>query len=282
VEAGSAASIHYDPLLAKVIAHGPDRAVAVRRLALALRSARIHAGITNRSLLVRILEHPEYLAGDVDTDFLERHEPVQLSAPLLDVAAERRAAIAAALAGQEQRRAEAKALSSIPSGWRNSPSQPQVAHYTGENGDHEVLYRFTDTGLEVEGERMVRLGQCTSDLVDLEIESLRAEYSVHSVGEVVYVDGPEGPAHLIEVPRFRSADAEEPAGSLHAPMPGRVIKVAVAEGDEVAEGAVLMVIEAMKMEHALRAPYSGRVSSLKAAEGDQVVAAAVLVVVEQE
>ena len=86
---------------------------------------------------------------------------------------------------------------------------------------------------------------------------------------------------LVERPRFPEATREDDPGSLHAPMPGRIVKVLVGEGDEVTDGQVLIVLEAMKMEHSLRAPYDGIVQSVAAASGDQVEAGQVLVVVDQ-
>ncbi|MGO9343036.1 MAG: acetyl/propionyl/methylcrotonyl-CoA carboxylase subunit alpha, partial [Acidimicrobiales bacterium] len=118
VEDGSVVSPWYDPMLAKMIAHSPTRAESARALASALSGAEIHGVTTNRDLLVRILRHPEFLSGDTDTGFLVRHDPAELGAPLASPEAERLHAIAAALAAQAERRASAKVLGGLPSGWR--------------------------------------------------------------------------------------------------------------------------------------------------------------------
>jgi propionyl-CoA carboxylase alpha chain len=86
---------------------------------------------------------------------------------------------------------------------------------------------------------------------------------------------------LVALSRFPAADVTEAPGSLHAPLPGKVIRVEVSAGDVVSEGQVLVVLEAMKMEHTLRAPHDGSVVDVHFAPGDQVEAGAVLVVVEQ-
>ncbi|MGH9892151.1 MAG: acetyl-CoA carboxylase biotin carboxyl carrier protein subunit, partial [bacterium] len=105
-------------------------------------------------------------------------------------------------------------------------------------------------------------------------------FAVNRVGDTFHVDGPSGYLRLRELPRFPESSIEEEAGSLHAPMPGKVIKVLVGEGEIVDEGQVLVVLEAMKMEHSLRAPHSGMVKAIRSIEGEQVAAGQVLVVVE--
>ncbi|HSJ33927.1 MAG TPA: biotin carboxylase N-terminal domain-containing protein [Acidimicrobiia bacterium] len=280
VESGSEISVYYDPMLAKVVAWAPTRAEAAILLARSLERAAVHGSVTNRDLLVRILRHPEFLAGEIDTHFLERHEPSALSAPLVDADGERRAAVAAALAAQVRHRHQARALGTLPSGWRNVPSQPQRIDFAGSHGEIEVGYSFDRSGrLTVDGYDNARLLEASEDRVGLELEGLLGWYRVHQSGDTIYVDGPEGPVQLTEKPRFPDTEHEEDPGSLHAPMPGKVIRVTVEEGDTVEEGQVLVVLEAMKMEHSLRAPHGGVVTAIHAGAGDQVAAEAVLVVV---
>ena len=122
--------------------------------------------------------------------------------------------------------------------------------------------------------------QVTATWVDIESDGVRRRYRVHRRGRDTWVGGPEGCSHLVEHLRFPDAVAEEIPGSLHAPMPGRVVKVLVAENDPVVAGQALLVLEAMKMEHTLRAPHTGKVISVKAQPEDQVEAAQTLIVVE--
>ncbi|MFP3913910.1 MAG: acetyl/propionyl/methylcrotonyl-CoA carboxylase subunit alpha [Actinomycetota bacterium] len=279
VEDGSRISPHYDPMLAKVVAWGPTREEAVRLLARSLESTSIHGSTTNRNLLVRILRHPEFLAGDTDTHFLSRHDPGELSGPLADAAAEQRAAVAAALAFQASRRRRTPVLGTIPSGWRNVPTQMQTVSFQGEHGAVEVNYRFGRDGLEVAGYGGVRLVDCRPEQVVLELDGRLGRYDVARYDDVVFVDGPGGTVRLTEDPRFPAHTAGDAPGSLHAPMPGTVIGVEVAEGDAIHEGQVLIVMEAMKMEHALRAPQDGVVAEVRAAAGDQVSSGEVLVIV---
>ena len=281
VERGSNVTAHYDPMLAKVIAWAPTREEAARVLASGLERARIHGLVTNRNLLVRVLRHPEFLAGETDTHFLERHDPVELSRPFGTPEDERRAALAAALAIQAANRRDAKVLATLPSGWRNVASQPQVVKFRGDHAEEiEVRYRFDRWGtLTAEGFPAVRPLDIAPERVAMEVDGLMEVYDVARYGDALYLEGPAGPMRLTVLPRFPEHEKEEDPGSLHAPMPGKVVRVEVEEGETVSEGQVLVVMEAMKMEHALRAPHPGVVTEVRARDGDQVSANEILVVV---
>jgi acetyl/propionyl-CoA carboxylase alpha subunit len=285
VENGSTIAVHYDPMLAKVICWAETRTEAAAVLAAALQRARIHGSITNRDLLVAVLRHPEFVAGGTDTHFLERHDPAELAVPAVGETEMRAALVAAALAGQAERTEARTLLPAVPSGWRNSPSQLQLTRFLGPDGEHEVGYRFEPRGgldATVDGASLpgVTLHTCLPKLVGLEIERHLRWFEIERVGDVFHIDGPGGYLRLEELPRFPTAGVEEDAGSLHAPMPGKVIAVRVEQGSAVAEGQILVLMEAMKMEHALRAPFAGTVREVRAAPGDQVDAAQVLVVVD--
>jgi propionyl-CoA carboxylase alpha chain len=275
---GSMVSVHYDPMIAKVIAHAPTREGAAAILAHALRDAHIHGSTTNRALLVRILEHPEFLAGETDTHFLQRHDVSELGRPLFDEAGERLSALAAAVVDQVVERASTSLLLSLPSGWRNSPSQLQQRSYSGHFGVHDIGYSVT-APFQLEGIGTVEVIDVDGAHALLKIGDHEHSFDVARYDGLRYVDSSLGPVRLTVVPRFPSRHAEEEAGSMHAPMPGKVLRVAVAEGDEVADGTILVVMEAMKMEHTLRAPHAGVVSQVHCAAGDQVEADTVLVVV---
>lgn len=123
---GSTVSIHYDPMLAKVISYAPTRQQSARVLADAVARARLHGVRTNRDLLVNVLRHPAFLDGATDTAFFDTHGLAELAAALCDAAAVRLSAIAAALADAARNRATAVVFGSVPSGWRNLASGYQV------------------------------------------------------------------------------------------------------------------------------------------------------------
>jgi propionyl-CoA carboxylase alpha chain len=271
-------------MLAKVIAWAPTRAEAASRLAGALVGTQIHGVTTNRDLLVRVLRHPEFLAGRTDTAFLPRHDPMVLGAPLADADVVRRHAIAAALSGQAARRATAGVQPTLPSGWRNVATGPQRVAFVSGDQRVEVGYRFSRDGLSVsvDGASDVVLWSAAPDhVVDITVDGLRSRVSVHQVGPVWYVDSNEGSSTLIEEERFPLPQHADAVGSLLAPMPGAVTRVLVATGADVNAGDTLLVLEAMKMEHPVRAPHAGRVSEVRVTAGQQVDTGAVLVVLEE-
>jgi acetyl/propionyl-CoA carboxylase alpha subunit len=274
---GSRVHPHYDPLLAKVIAHAPTRAEAVRLLAAALEGARLHGPPTNRELLVGVLRHPAFLDGEIDTGFLDRHAGELAAAPR-EPGRVWLNAVAAALAGQAERRAGA----TLPSGWRNNPSQLQRIDFEGISVGYRLARDVLE--LEVDGEpRAARLGSCAPGLVELEAEGVLRRFEVHRVGEVHYVDGPLGPSALRELARLPEPSPASPvAGSLVAPLPGVVRRVGGRPGDRVEAGAVLVVLEAMKTEHRVAAPHAGVLGDLLVAEGQEVEAGTVLAVLQDE
>jgi propionyl-CoA carboxylase alpha chain len=272
-EAGSVVSTHYDAMLAKVIAHAPTRASAARKLAAALERARIHGVCTNRDLLVGILRAPDFLAGRVGTDFLER-TPVVAATERTEP--HRHLLVAATVALAEDRKARRTVQRGIPVGWRNVTSQPQlttfepdlvVSWYGGRDG-----YRFD--GVEV--------WATTPTSITLVEDGIAATYAVRVEGTAVEVDGPLGHARLVERPRFTDPAEQHPSGSLLAPMPGTVVSVAVEAGDRVAAGDPVLVLEAMKMQHTVSAPHPGTITEIDVQPGTQVAAGEILAVVEEE
>lgn len=279
IESGSEVSAHYDPMLAKVIAHGGTRTEAIATLASSLRRARIHGSQTNRALLVRILESDDFAGGNIDTSFIGRHDIQDLAAPLATQEDETRAARAAALADQAEVRAAAPVLSTIPSGFRNLTSQHQLRSYAGRHSSHDVAYSLKGSTVSL-AEVDLELSGLTQETVEFSEAGTSYQFHIARYGDVRHVDTHTVPSRLVVVPRFPDLTTDEDAGSLHAPMPGQIIRVDVLVDDVVKEGQPLVVLEAMKMEHTIRAPIAGRVTDVACTAGDQVVANAVLVVIE--
>ena len=278
---GSTVSIHYDPMLAKVISYAPTRRQAALVLADALARARLHGVRTNRELLVNVLRHPAFLDGATDTAFFDTHGLAKLSAPLADGAAVRLSAVAAALADAAHNRAAATVFGSIPSGWRNVASGYQVKAYrSDDDAEHRIEYRFSRTGLALPHYAAVHLVSSTLDQVVLADDGVDHSFAVSRYGDDVYVDSARGPVHLVALPRFPEPGSAVAQGSLVAPMPGNVIRLGAQVGDTVTAGQPLIWLEAMKMEHTITAPSDGVLTELNVDAGQQVEVGAVLARVE--
>jgi len=282
---GSVVSIHYDPMLAKVISYAPNRKRAAQVLADALTRTRLHGPRTNRDLLVNVLRHPAFLAGATDTAFFETHGLEKLSALLADGAQVRLCAIAAALADAARNRATATVMSGVPSGWRNVVSGEQHKTFrAGDGTEHRVRYRFARAGLILPDDIDVKLISAEPEQVvlacDVEGVVVATAFSVSGYGERVFVDCNYGTVALVAVPRFPEPGSVVKKGSLLAPMPGAVIRLGADLGDNVAAGQPLIWLEAMKMEHTITAPVTGLLSQLEVTIGQQVDVGAVLARVE--
>ena len=308
VTGGDVVGVHYDPMLAKVIAWAPTRAEAVRRLAHGLERARVHGPATNRDLLVRALRHPEFAAGRLDTGFLARHarelgiadgaadategepepggaaEVAALVAALADAAARTAGGpgLGAAAGGPV---AAQRPVAATLGGWRNLPSQPQAKRFRSEPDGrvHEVRYRLDRDGLTAEGFPGTALVSASPERVVLDLDGVRRAYDVAAYAERVFVESPFVCIALTALPRFDDPREQAAPGSLRAPMPGTVIRTGeFSPGDRVESGQPLLWLEAMKMEHVITAPVTGTLTELTAEVGRQVELGTVLAVVKEE
>ncbi|MFN4205251.1 MAG: acetyl/propionyl/methylcrotonyl-CoA carboxylase subunit alpha [Agrobacterium albertimagni] len=243
VEQGDEVTPHYDPMLAKLISHGTCRQEAARKLGEAAGQVEIWPVRSNAGFLARALRHPDFLAGAVDTGFIDRHanELVGSREPDEQVL---QAAAAALLP-----RKTSDVWTALTGFRLNAERDRQVAV---EVGNKPYLVRMQDVPSTVRSNN----GVVFLDGEAWEIGLPRAGQSGHGTG---------------------AGD-----GAIMAPMPGIVIAVSVAEGDTVRRGQPLIVLEAMKMEQVLHAPFDGQVAELRASQGSQVVEGSLLVRIEGE
>ncbi|MGN0065811.1 MAG: biotin carboxylase N-terminal domain-containing protein [Nocardioides sp.] len=279
---GNEVGTHYDAMLAKVISWAPTRAQAIRQLVSALRRARIHGLTVNREQLVEILSDPAFAAMDVTTSWLETRE----AAVVAPVTGSTPSAVAAALLLAADAASRRTVQRGIPAAWRNVVSQPQQTTLVPQGRDEEVVVEWLGTrdGFVVDGMTVLA---ATPQAVRLEVDGVARTYAGRIVNclrtgaREVFLDGPEGASSWRNPPRFTDPADQVVAGSLLAPMPGSVISVSVAEGETVSAGQLLLVMEAMKMQHSIAAPTDGVVTALNVAAGTQVEAGQVLAVVEE-
>jgi acetyl/propionyl-CoA carboxylase alpha subunit len=281
IERGSEISIHYDPMIAKVITRGRTRAEATQRMLYALENLHVHGIETNREFLIDVLSHPEYEAGRLHTHFIEQHMQGAL-ARVQDVALSQRAAIAATLVAHAQRQAHSP-VPGVRSGFRNNRFRDQRAEYQHAGQKLTVHYHA-----RADGTFSVRAGDLTAEArllelrgpqLVLELAGHRQRYRVLHEGARTFVQVGGRSVTLREEPLFSAGEAALPEGAALAPMPGKVVKVDVADGERVAKGQRLLVMEAMKMEHAIVAAFPGTVGQVRVRAGEQVEAEQLLVVV---
>jgi acetyl-CoA carboxylase biotin carboxylase subunit len=279
VTAGSEIGIHYDSMLGKIIAHAPTRRDAAQLLRRALDETWVPGLVTNREHLVRLLAHPAFLAGELDTHFLERHAG-ELAARPPGLDRIRAAAVGLTLHGIASRRAPADLA---PPGWRNVRFADQRVTY--KLGDADVIVDYRPVGSELElsiggkPTRVSRFGADGDRLWFVEHGGHRRSVRVARAGARGWVLSEGQLFAFVEQPQFVEPGRDAVAGGLTAPMPGKVVKVLVVEGQEVAANAALVVLEAMKMEHTVRAAAAGTVRAIHVAVGDQVDTDRVLAIV---
>ena len=283
VESGSTVSPAYDSLVAKLMAGGGDRAGAVAKLSLALRSLELDGLETNRDLLAAVLDDDAFRRGEADIHYLDQRPDLR-DATLSD-AVRRRHGAAAAFCLTDER--AARSLVPVPAaGWRNVGHALHADELTDVGGTMVVRAAVPDgPALVLVGDDWRPVGTATTraGVVDLVAEDgLRRRYRVRHSVHSADVSGPEGQSTFA----LRTEDDPDErggiAGECRAPLPGSVTKVLVAVGDTVAEGDGLVVLEAMKMEHTLRANGAGTVALVRCAPGQQVDVNDLLLAVEPE
>ncbi|MDP9474846.1 MAG: acetyl-CoA carboxylase biotin carboxylase subunit [Actinomycetota bacterium] len=283
VESGDEVSVHYDPMISKLIVFAPNREMAVRRLRRALEDYTILGIPTNLPLLRRIAEHPAFAAGETATDFLEKH---RLAEPPVAIPVPEEAILLAAAGELISGRASAEPFTAGP--WR-------------QLGSARLRYRTGDAEHRVEAERLgsnifrlqLEEGESVVEVLAFRDGEMHATLNGNPIRAGFVLDGLEvrlslhGMVYEIFKPHPPAVDDVGPGGanaggaSLTAPMPGTVVKVLVSEGDEVEEGQPLLVVEAMKTEQAVAAPHAGTVRALPFAEGAVVPGGAVLAELEE-
>ena len=282
VQSGSVIGTEFDPMIAKVVAHGPDRFDAAGRLALGLERLHISGVTTNRDFLTEVLRSDEFLTGDTTTDFIDRVGPAAVR-PVNDELLSR-LALWAALWMQGHNRVEAETLRSIPSGFVIGRIPPEQLRFRTGEQDVEINYRRQRDGsflIGRTGEKGAAIVHGWSEChVDAEYQGRRATVQVSRHGEQLQLTGLGGGMTLDIVPRFPIPETEQPGGAVAAPMPGKVLELRVSVGDAVTAGQVVVILEAMKMENHLAAAEDGVVTEIRVAPGDQVEKDVLLMVIE--
>jgi 3-methylcrotonyl-CoA carboxylase alpha subunit len=268
VRQGDRISPYYDPMIAKLVTHGPDRETALAVLSEALERTEIAGSVTNTAFLAALARDPDFASGDVDTGLIGRKQDGLTAIPAPSASARALAALAAAGAGEAGRSADT--WSSL-AGYAHF--HPMARRILLRDGEEAIEARVA---VRPDGRRTVQMDGAVFTFL------AGATHGVASwPGHVTVFEGAGSHTFTVPDPLEGAADAAAGAGSLRAPMPGLVKIVRAAAGDTVKKGQPLLVLEAMKMEHTIAAPRDGIVAEI-ASEGAQVTDGATLVRFREE
>jgi len=279
VTEGSEIGTKFDPMLAKIISYAPTRHDAALKLARALESAHIGGIKTNRDFLISCLRSKEFLDGDTTSDFIDRVNPDR-KLKLSPLEIEHVVSIAA-LWIQERNRSKTNIASFMSSGWTNGRLPKQNITLVFDKEEYKVLYKYKrNIGYVFEWGKIGVIHSADKYGIDVEFNGKRHYSRITIKDNNILVHMPYGDVSLKIKPRFIMPGSEKPQGSLSAPMPGKVIALNVKKGSKVKAGDVLVILEAMKMEHSIKAAEDGVVSKILISKNDQVENGAPLMIVD--
>lgn len=283
---GSEISIHYDPMIAKLIVHDQQRATAHRKMAYTLRHLSCLGLTTNQDFLLHLFEQNAIQQGDYDTQFIQQH--IDLNA-FGQKSQEQKAlaAIALTLSGWHKREHARTLLRALPSGWRSNRYMPQQQSWL--LGEEEVLVQYDATGngkfdfVLFERNYQVELIKADANHIHLRLNGVQHEIAIAQQGKQYFLHSAQtGNMQWTEKDRFPQQTSEKTKGGYEAPMPSQVIKVLVEAGQAVQAGEGLMVISSMKMENTIEADQDGVVEEIYAQEGQNVEAGFLLLKIRTE
>jgi len=279
VEEGSIIGTDFDPMLSKVISWAPNRIDAVNKLARGLERAHMGGVVTNRQFLISCLRNESFITGNTTTDFIER-EALETKKNL-SVNELHQTSTAVALWLAQKNRVSDPVTGFMPANWTNGRMPLQRVKLLFTQDEIEVQYKLNKDNLyEVMGS-ICEIYHCDIAGIDLEIDSHRFYAHVTEAGSEITINMPFGDINTSILPRFIEPGNDVPEGGLIAPMPGKVIDVKVKKGSKVKAGDTLVIIEAMKMEHAIKATETGKIAKVMIKLNDQVDNGATLLVLEK-
>jgi propionyl-CoA carboxylase alpha chain len=264
VEEGTEVGVYYDPLLAKVIVHGNNRETAIRRLTHALRNFAAQGLQTNRDFLIAMLESEKFQTGRAHTGF---------RLPVSSGADERLDRIFCSVVRayiDRSEHARRSILPTIPPRFRNNPTAAPAMKFAIGKAEYQVA-------AEVSAIKPVFVGE---DNVNAEVEGVRYRFNIRQHGTDYYIRSSLGQRQVTRLPRFPQRKSSEKHQSANSPMPGQVLRILVAEGQQVKPGDALIVLEAMKMEQTIRATIRGVVRAVLIKPAEVVAPGQMLVEIE--
>ena len=298
IREGSQVTTDYDSLIAKIISYGSDRQQAIQKLARALRSTQISGIETNQSMILSVLAEHDYQQANTPISYLQDH-PEVLDKQELNPKDHNALLLGAVFALELQERTNGMVTGFTPSGWRNLRTQGQRQIWESQYGEDHIEYTIDknkatvllgawpepqEDGTLPEDNRIqlhVRLLSQSIDQQIIEIDNRRQVITTSINNDTVHTQSRFGTAAWSRQPKFTHRESEQFGAGPTSPLPGTVIAVNVTEGQIVQEGDVLVVVEAMKMEHKIIATGTATVTSVHFQPGDSVDTGDLLVSLEQ-
>jgi len=275
IQNGSAISMFYDPMIAKIIVWDKTRQSAHRKMQYTLRNLVCLGMTTNQDFLLHILENADFQQGEYDTHFIDNKIDLTAFAEKTDTDYAH-AAIAATLFDWKNREAKRTVLKEIPSGWRNNFYAPQQVTYLNGEAAISLKYRHQNHEFEFdihEQKYTVKLVDTQNDHIRITINDIQTHFYIIKNKNTFYIHNEKiGQIHLTEQARFPLKIAEQIKGGYEAPMPSQIIKILVKPGQTVKSGEGLVVLSSMKMENTIEAAEDGTVEEVYAEDGANVEA----------
>lgn len=276
VESGSEVSIHYDPMIAKLIIWDKDRSSAHRKMVYILQHLKCLGLTTNQDFLLHLFQQRSINAGDYDTHFIQS----QLDLSKIAHKSEQQkqlSTIGVTLFNWHTKEQDRTILTALPSGWRNNFYAPQQKVY--QCGEEEINAKYSSKtkkhfDFEINGSKVnVEFFEQKNQRLVFRVKGIQYQFIIAQKENIFFIHSPEtGNMVLVEKNRFPKKEIEKLKGGFEAPMPSQIIKVLVSEGQSVKSGEGLMIISSMKMENTIEADMDGTIEEIYATEGQSVEA----------
>ena len=279
VQKGYEVGTNFDPMLSKVISWAPNRTDACLQLATALEKSCIGGVKTNKDFLVECIRHPEFLAGNTTSDFIEIQSPNRKK--VLNDHDKNNLMIAGALWKSQTNIKNKNKLRFIKHSWTNGRLPHQNISFQFENEVHQIKYSYINKESVSILEKNVEIISFDNEMLECVIDGIRSQYQIYRDEDRLFVFDSFNDIQLKVLPRFVDPNTSSIEGGLLAPMPGKISEVLIKKDQKVKAGQSLMIIEAMKMEQTIKSPNAGKISKIMVKKGQQVENGESLLVIDE-
>ena len=279
VQKGYEVGTNFDPMLSKVISWAPNRTDACLQLATALEKSCIGGVKTNKDFLVECIRHPEFLAGNTTSDFIEIQSPNRKK--VLNDHDKNNLMIAGALWISQTNIKNKNKLQFIKHSWTNGRLPHQNISFQFENEIHKIKYSYINKESVSILEKNVEIISFDNEMLECVIDDIRSQYQIYRNEDRLFVFDSFNDIQLKVLPRFVDPSTSSIEGGLLAPMPGKISEVLIKKDQKVKAGQSLMIIEAMKMEQTIKSPNAGKISKIMVKKGQQVENGESLLVIDE-